>query len=323
MINPWLLRPRADPAPELRLFCIPYAGGASSIYRRWSELVPSRVEVCTVELPGRGSRMGEAPFLRLTPLVRALAQAVEPLLDRPFALFGHSMGGLIAFELTRWLRRRGGPAPLRLFVSATSAPGTPPSLPLIHLASDADVKSKMRSLNGTPQELLDNDELMQLMIPILRADFSVLETHEHREEPPLDVPISVFGGARDRAVRPSALDGWRDQSAVETRLRLLPGDHFFIHGAAVEIVADILKDLGLEHRPGRATPAAHLPRWPGAAPAGAGHGVPGRAAGAGHARARELQHGEGARVDRGGPARDLVLASDRPAAARIERGGNG
>ena len=245
MNDRWLLRLQQNPDPELRLFCLPYAGGSASVYRQWHRLVPSGIEICAVELPGRGRRMGEPAFQFLAPLVRALAGAIEPVLDRPFALFGHSMGGLIAFELARWLQELGGPQPRRLFVSATSAPGPRLADPPVHHASDAEVRNRLRSLNGTPRELLEDDELMDLMIPIVRTDFSVVETHEHGAGLPLDVPITVFGGLDDRTVRPAALAGWRAQSTAGSRLRLFPGDHFFLHAAAADIVSTIMEDLDL------------------------------------------------------------------------------
>jgi surfactin synthase thioesterase subunit len=257
----WLLRPKANPYAELRLFCIPYAGGAAAIYRKWCEIVPRHIEVSLVEPPGRGTRMAETPFRRLPPLVRALADAIEPELDRPFALFGHSLGGLVAFELARLLRRRGRPEPRRLFVSATPAPGTPRRGRLVHGAGDEEVKDRLRSLNGTPRELLEDDEFMKIMIPIVRADFSVLETHEHREEPPLELPISVFGGVLDHEVGLSALNGWVAQSAMPPRLRMLEGDHFFLHGAAEEIVAAIVEDLR-EHGTAAGARRAPAPRRP-------------------------------------------------------------
>jgi surfactin synthase thioesterase subunit len=190
--------------------------------------------------------MSELPFTRLAPLVRALVNALDALLDRPFAIFGHSMGGLVAFELARALRARGKPQPAHLFISATGAPGAPSTLPLLATARDADVKKELRALNGTPRELLDNDELMALMLPVVRADFSVLETYEYREEPPLAVPITVFGGASDRVVPPSALSGWRRQSMKGSRLHLFPGDHFFLNSIPTDVVGAIARALELE-----------------------------------------------------------------------------
>jgi surfactin synthase thioesterase subunit len=239
----WLAGQDLNPEAELRLLCLPYAGGGAAVFHRWRDLVPRGVQVCGVELPGRGHRMSELPYQRLTPLVRALAGALDPVLDRPFALFGHSMGGLIAFELARALRAAGKLQPVHLFVSAVATPGQPSSLPALRAAPDADVKKELRALNGTPRELLDDDELMALMLPVLRADFSVLETYEYRDEPPLPVPLTVFGGAADRVVPPSVLSGWRYQSSKGSRLQLFPGDHFFVHAATAEVVGAVTTAL--------------------------------------------------------------------------------
>ncbi|MEU4159269.1 alpha/beta fold hydrolase [Actinoplanes sp. NPDC026670] len=249
MTEQWFRMPPARPDAGTRLVCLPYAGGSAAMYHTWDQLVPNDVEVCPAELPGRGRRIGEQPFSRLPPLVHALADAMKPLLDRPFALFGHSLGGLVAFELTRLLRRRGWPLPRNLFVSASAAPARHRE-PVLHNFSDAELKTRLRSLNGTPPEILDNDELMELILPVIRADFAVLESYEYQQELPLDVPITVFGGIHDRTVRPSQLEGWRSQS-TRPHLRLLPGDHFFIHPMASEVVRLVVADL---------TPASAEPR---------------------------------------------------------------
>ncbi|MEV2240429.1 alpha/beta fold hydrolase [Micromonospora sp. NPDC049891] len=228
----WARRPR--PAAAARLVCLPYAGGAAAAYRMWDQLAPGCVEVCPVELPGRGVRMGEEPYRRLAPLVRALADALEPLLDRPYALFGHSMGGLVAFELARLLRRRGQPEPVHLFVSASPSPDRR-SGATMHDASDAELKARLHALNGTPPEVLENEELMGLALPVIRADFAVLETYEFVDEPPLETPLTVFGGIDDLTVRPADLVGWRDH-AITVDLRMLPGDHFFIDELASELI---------------------------------------------------------------------------------------
>jgi medium-chain acyl-[acyl-carrier-protein] hydrolase len=246
MYRRWLPGHELNPDAAFRLFCLPYAGGGASIYHQWREVAPSHIDVCALELPGRGSRMREDPFMRLTPLVRDLANSLDGAFDRPFALFGHSMGGLIAFELARTLRKRGSRPPAHLFISATRAPGTPSTQPLVHSASAEDVKKYLRVLNGTPQVILEDDDLMALMLPMLRADFSVLETYEYRDEPPLAIPITVFGGTADRLVPPSALAGWRRQSARCPRTQLFPGDHFFVQTAAFEIVAHIARTLDLQ-----------------------------------------------------------------------------
>lgn len=241
-----------DTGAAFRLFCLPYAGGGAAIYRGWHAIAPGHIQVCAIELPGRGQRMAEAPFQRLAPMVRALARALDPLLDRPFAIFGHSMGGLIAFELARALRADGRPAPAHLFVSAVGAPGIPSGWRALRDAPDAELKEELRALDGTPPALLENDDLMAIMLPVVRADFSVLETYEYRAEQPLDVPITVFGGESDHVVPPWTLSGWRRQSARGARLQMFPGGHFFLQAAANDVVTAIGRALD-------STMAARLP----------------------------------------------------------------
>ncbi len=234
-----------------RLFCLPYAGGSAAVYHRWRTAAPGSLRVCPVELPGRGRRLGEPPISRLRPLVNALADGLEGALDRPYALFGHSMGGLLAFELTRTLRERDLPLPDHLFVSGAAGPGTPRRRPVVHDATDEELRRELRFLNGTPRELLENDELMALMLPTLRADFSVLETYEYRPGPPLPVPVTVLGGTADPSVPLASLHGWRERTSATCRLRTFPGDHFFLHSAMADVMAAVRAALG---RPAPVTP---------------------------------------------------------------------
>ncbi|MGW0880276.1 thioesterase II family protein [Streptomyces sp. NPDC002671] len=243
MNNPWFGRWVPQEHAAYRLFCLPYAGGSAAAYREWHAHAPEHIQICPLELPGRGGRFGEAPISRLRPLVDGLADAVEPFLDRPFAVFGHSMGSLLAFELTRTLLRRGRPLPAHLFVSGRSAPDTPSYRPPIHDAPDEDVMEQLRTLGGTPQEVLDDAELMELMLPTLRADFSVLENYEYLDGPALPVPLTVFGGTADALVNPARLHGWRRQSSSGSRLRMLPGGHFFVHTATRTIMEEIARTL--------------------------------------------------------------------------------
>ncbi len=240
----WLAGRELSPGADFRLFCLPYAGGGAAVYRGWQEMAPAGVQVLAMELPGRGTRLREAPFLRLAPLIRSVADTLTDALDRPYALFGHSMGGLLVFELARALRRRPVRQPAHVFVSAAGSPGTPPTRPLLHCATDDEIRQRLAELGGTPPDLLDNVELMELMLPVLRADFSVLETYEHRPEAPLSTPLTVLGGRADRIVPPKALDGWQRHTSAGSRLCLFPGDHFFLHRTAADVLATVVRDLG-------------------------------------------------------------------------------
>lgn len=227
----WFIYPKPNPDAILRLFCFPYAGGQSLIYRTWAKSFPKSIEVCLAELPGRGMRLHEPPFTRLPPLVEAIGQAIIPHLDKPFAFFGHSMGALIAFELARYLRRERGPEPVHLLVSGRGAPGIPKTERATYDLPEPEFIEEIKRLNGTPKEVLEHEELMQLMVPLLRADFGICQTYQYVDEAPLSCPVSAYGGLQDGDVPKENLDAWRAQTNVHFNMRMLPGDHFFIHSA--------------------------------------------------------------------------------------------
>jgi medium-chain acyl-[acyl-carrier-protein] hydrolase len=239
----WLQRQSPSPDAALRLFCFPYAGGAANIYRSWSRKLQPSVEVCPVQPPGRGSRLQEPPFTKVSDLVEAAATALRPYFDKPFALFGHSMGAIIAFELARYLRREQGPTPARLFISGRPAPQLNKSERPIYNLPQSELKEELRRLNGTPPEVLEHPELMELMLPLLRADFSVCDTYVYTDEPPLDCGIVAFGGLRDRGVPREKLEAWREQTDGPFAIRMFPGDHFFIHADETLLLRSLARDL--------------------------------------------------------------------------------
>jgi medium-chain acyl-[acyl-carrier-protein] hydrolase len=214
---------------HMRLFCFPYAGGRAAIYRDWMNRLPGGIEVVPIELPGRGMRMAESPQTRIEPAVRALAETLSPLLDRPFAFFGHSMGALISFELSRLLYREYRVAPEVLMVSAHRAPQLPDlETPTYLLPHDLFVQ-KLRYLNGTPPEVLEHPELLAYLVPLLRADFEVCNTYSYRPGEILPCPIAAFGGLQDPSVTVAQLQGWQNQTSAEFSLEMLPGDHFYLN----------------------------------------------------------------------------------------------
>lgn len=241
--RPWLARTPVRTGTTLRVLCLPYAGGSAAVYRDWQRHLPAGVEVCAVELPGHGARIGERPARRLLPLVREMVTGLAGLLHEPYSVFGHSLGGLLAYELVRTARERGLPAPVHLFLSAVAAPGTPPTRPAVRDATDDELRAELVALNGTPAELLRSAELMALMLPVLRADFSVLETYECAPGAPLDVPVSLFAGSHDTVVPTSSMSPWSGRFDRAPRVRLFPGDHFFLSadgGAVARAVGDTL-----------------------------------------------------------------------------------
>jgi medium-chain acyl-[acyl-carrier-protein] hydrolase len=229
VFNAWVKCSRPNPQANLRLFCFPYAGGGTWSFRDWSDNLPQTIEVCSIELPGRGTQMKSSPFTQLQPLVGAIADAIHLYLDKPFAFFGHSMGGLVSFEVARLLRKNYGIVPVHLLTSGRRAPQLKPTKPPIHNLPKPDFIKELKALNGTPSEVLNDQELMDLMLPILRADFAVLETYNYTEEQPFSCPISVFGGLQDPEVSHEELEAWREQTSSKFSLHMFEGDHFFIH----------------------------------------------------------------------------------------------
>ena len=227
----WLKCYKPLPDAELRLFCFPYAGSSAISFRSWSDLLPPTVEVYSIELPGRGTRMKEFLYRKMEPLVEAIAPALLSKLDKPFAFFGHSMGAIVAFECCRLLRKNYSLLPFRLFVSGRNAPHLPDPDPPVHNASKAAFIEELRRFKGTPEEILNSDAMMELLLPILRADFEVLETYRYIEKSPLECPITAFGGLEDVKTTAEGLEAWGEHTIDFCSLYELAGDHFFINSA--------------------------------------------------------------------------------------------
>jgi medium-chain acyl-[acyl-carrier-protein] hydrolase len=225
--TPWLAHGKPNPRAAVRLFCFPYAGGGDTIFRDWPCGLPESIEVCPVQLPGRGARIAERPFTQLAPLVEAASLALAPHLDKPFAILGHSMGALIGFEVAHRLRRDYNLQPVHLFVSGRCSPQTRIERDTSEL-SDAEFIHLLSSYKGTPKEVLEDPELMELMLPVIRADFALSKSYMYRAAPPLDCPITAYGGLLDRGVKRDCMEGWREHTTSSFLVRMLPGDHFFV-----------------------------------------------------------------------------------------------
>ncbi len=227
--NSWIVIPKRRTSPRLRVFCIPYAGGSSTVFRSWSEAFGLDVESAFIQLPGRGSRFRETPLTRIHAAVEMLSSAIEPFLDCPYVIFGHSLGALIGFELGRELRRHGQPDPQHLIVCARAAPQIPNQLSMVHhLSDELLVKEVQRRYGGIPQAILADAEMLQLFLPMLRADLEMLETYQYAPEPPLNYDITAYGGIQDRAVSNTQLAGWSEHTISHFAQQMLPGNHFFV-----------------------------------------------------------------------------------------------
>jgi surfactin synthase thioesterase subunit len=241
--EPWIAYRRPRVGARLRLFCFHYAGAGASVFRGWADELPQEIDISLVQLPGRESRFREPPFNDMESLIAALGQALAPYFDMPFAFFGHSMGALIGFELTRRLHRAGTPAPAHLFVSGRRAPQLPSPIPPMHNLPQDELVERLREFEGMPAELLQHEELLECLLPIIRADFMMCETYRYAEEEPLDCPLTVFGGADDVHVNPTELAAWGRHTRRPCKLLILPGNHFFLHEHRQQLLGAIAKDL--------------------------------------------------------------------------------
>lgn len=219
------LRVTARARPEIRLLCLPYAGGGATVYRDWPRELPEHVEVCVAQLPGRQDRLGEPGLGRVDAIVDALDQALGRLTPLPLAIYGHSYGALLGYALARRLGRRA--YPVRHLVAAARRP---PQLPTPHRLHDLPERELLDAIHrhyGTSRALLDDADLMALVLPALRADLEAIETYVHREEPPLDLPITVLAARRDR-VTPDEADGWGTLTRARFETHWIDADHFFV-----------------------------------------------------------------------------------------------
>lgn len=227
-----------------RLFCFPYAGVGGSVYRLWPNGLPPSLEVCPVQLPGREQRAREPAKTSIDELVRDLVPALLPHLDLPYVMFGHSMGAVLASEVTRALAEAGQPLPQHLLVSGRRAPHVPGTeTPMQGLNDAAFVAELNRRYRGIPAEILEEPELMALFIPVLRADLTALETHQPARRAPLSCPITAFGGADDRLTPREHLEAWRDETGAAFQVRMYAGDHFYLNSQRSRLLADITATL--------------------------------------------------------------------------------
>jgi medium-chain acyl-[acyl-carrier-protein] hydrolase len=241
--NPWFYVPVFKPKSEFRLFCFPYAGGSALLFRELGQLLGPRIELWGIEPPGRLSRIKEPPFSRMDELLAALGPNILGLLDKPFAFFGHSMGATIAFMFTRWLEERGHPQPVHLFLSARCAPHLTESNESLHGLTDDALIKRLLEFGAIPQLIVDEPELMELFLPVLRADFALAEDPSCNGVSPADVSITAFSGTDDAVIPPQQVDAWRAYTNRVFLHHTIEGDHFFLHSARDILIAHISKTL--------------------------------------------------------------------------------
>ncbi len=235
----WIIRPHRMAAAAVRLVCAPYAGGAASAYRLWPDDLPSWVDVCAIQLPGREQRYGEAFVTNMPEVAEAVVAAVMPLADLPLVFFGHSMGAIIAFETVRLLQSRHGIVARRLIISGRRAPHLPSARPDMHGLPQGALLDELRRLNGTHTDVLSDPEMLGIVLPIVRADFKLIETYRMAQAVPLACPVSAIGGDADPDVSPAMLRDWHMTTRDEFEMKIFAGDHFY-HNAQKRSVLEFI-----------------------------------------------------------------------------------
>lgn len=240
--SPWLLRPRDAAAARLRLLCFPYAGGGTWIYREWSRHLAPEIAVHAIKLPGRGDRFREPPATDLRALAGTLADALREAVNEPFAVFGHSMGALLAYEFVCAVAARGGPAPVRLFVSAAVAPPRVATRVPLHRLPDAAFVQAVLAKYAHPALRQAGPEVLELLLPALRGDMQMFETYHYQPTVQLACPLSIYVGRTDPVSRVD-LESWRDLTDGPATLAEWTGAHFYLHESESEVLADIRRLL--------------------------------------------------------------------------------
>jgi len=231
--------------PRLRLFCLPHAGGGATAFHSWNAALPGSVQICSVLLPGRETRLSEPLYTQMDPLVDVMAGELRHWLDIPYAVFGHSMGALLAFEWVHRLQREGLSMPAWLFLSGRRAPDSPDDTNPLHSLPDLEfIEEVTRLYDGIPHEFLRNAEFMEVILPILRADIAVVESYRFRESEPLDCPITVFAGKKDASVSWGELLAWKRQTRRRFSVQILPGGHIYPQRPLLQAISATLAELG-------------------------------------------------------------------------------
>ena len=243
MEHKWLVQLTSVSNACAKLICLPYAGGGAASFRPWAQASMPNVEILAIELPGRGSRMSERPYICAEGLIGALTDAIWPHLSQPFALFGHSMGALIAFELARSLRVRYGVVPMHLFVSAHRAPHLPDTDPFIDRLPDHKFLAKIQALGGIDTHMFEHEAFVEHMLPTLRADIALCKSYTYQPSLPLECPITAFCGEQDGSVSCTEIAGWQAHTVNTWQLHSYPGGHFFIREQQTHMLAAIHQAL--------------------------------------------------------------------------------
>jgi medium-chain acyl-[acyl-carrier-protein] hydrolase len=223
------------------LFCFPYAGGSAYAYNGLAKYAPSNLEVCSVQLPGRGPLYSVKPFETMVDAVRPIVSSIVGKVDKPFVFFGHSMGGILCFETALLLKKMYNISPRMIVISGRGHPSLS-SKTCLHKMSDRDLVKELKERNGTPDEVLNNEEMLELILPVIRADYKMCETYAYNAQDTLDCSIAVYGGLEDN-IKEKDLLAWKSYTKGEFVLRMFTGGHFFINTSEQQVANILYKEF--------------------------------------------------------------------------------
>lgn len=238
---------RESSAAKGRLLCLPYAGGGAVAHRSWGGALAPAIEVCAFEPPGRNSRFDEEPFRKSQEYAEALAAIIARLSDKPFAIFGHSLGAMVAFTVAQHLQRQGARGPVAIFLSGHGLRDK--RREPIHRLPTPELIEKLRTYEGTLPEILENRELMELVLPAIRADFGLVDEHRYELGIKISCPVMALGGEEDPEVTKESLLAWREQTTGAFALRMFPGGHFYLRRREPEVLKVVREFLGAWRSP--------------------------------------------------------------------------
>ena len=239
----WFVVPKSNPEAVIRLFCFPYAGGNASTYTPWSDVLPASTELVIVQPPGRANRIEEQGYTSMQALVLALCDVVLPLLDKPYAVFGHSLGSRVGYEFVHEAKRRAWPLPEYFIASGSSAPHVCREHKKISHLADKEFIEGLKRFGGPTELLLNNNHLLSLFLPLLRADFSIADSYFRGIGQALSCPVSVFGGLKDDDARVDELPTWQSHFEKPIVIEIFEGDHFYIESQWQAVAEQVSKTL--------------------------------------------------------------------------------
>ncbi len=248
MNHSWIRLSKNDGGP-INIFCFPYSGGGAQVFSPFAEMLPPNISVYALEMPGRGRRFKEIPHKSVFSLVKEAVEGMQLIPDNSkFIFLGHSLGGLIAFETARELDHRNMPLPMHLYVSGTRAPQIPMRELTVSDLSHDEFIEKLKELGGTPDEILENKEMLEIMTPILLNDFKLYEAYRFQAYAPLECPITAFGGSKDKFVKPDDIQMWSEHTSRLFTKHIFDEGHFFIHTHSKEMIDIVMQNLTLQLR---------------------------------------------------------------------------